>query len=415
MTQPRTDRGSISLAAAAGAALALLLPVLLIGAVLGGFPAGQAAACQAQPSPASLAGDTIPANYLALYLQAGQEYGIPWEVLAGIGEVESDQGRSGLSGVHSGSNAYGAAGPMQFGIGGAAGNTWGGAPIHPASEKPGGYGIDGDHDGRVDVYDPGDAIPSAAGFLVAHGAPAGMQAALLAYNHSAGYVSLVLRWAASYASGGTQAVTAADSTSCAEAGAGPLPAGAAGKIIGYAEQQLGKPYVFSGGPGGEITLNPRVCPAQKADVSDSSGATGVVQATLDLQQRCVAAAVILYAAEQLGKPYQWGGTGPDAFDCSGLAMMAYRSAGLAIPRTSQEQWAAGPRVPAGQEQPGDLVFFAGSDGTPEAPGHVGIVIGGGEMIEAYASGFPVRVSAYGQLSSPPGDQVVVGFTRPDWD
>jgi cell wall-associated NlpC family hydrolase len=138
----------------------------------------------------------------------------------------------------------------------------------------------------------------------------------------------------------------------------------------------------------------------------------VVQATLDPEQRCVAAAVILYAAEQLGKSYQWGGTGPDTFDCSGLAMMAYRAAGVAVPRTSQEQWAAGPRVPAGREQPGDLVFFAGSDGTPQAPGHVGIVIGNGEMIEAYAAGFPIRVSAYGQASSPPGDQAVVGFTRP---
>ena len=147
-------------------------------------------------------------------------------------------------------------------------------------------------------------------------------------------------------------------------------------------------------------------------MGNASGATGVVQASLTPEQRCVAAAVILYAAAQLGKPYQWGGTGPDAFDCSGLAMMAYRAAGIAIPRTSQQQWAAGPRVPPGWAQPGDLVFFAGSDGTPWAPGHVGIVIGNGEMIEAYATGYPVRVATYGRLSSPPGDQVVAGFTRP---
>ena len=60
----------------------------------------------------------------------------------------------------------------------------------------------------------------------------------------------------------------------------------------------------------------------------------------------------------------------------------------------------------------DLVFFAGSDGTPQAPGHVGIVIGAGTMIEAYAPGYPVRVATYGQPSSPPGDQAVVGVTRP---
>src|SRR5207245_10438548 len=67
-------------------------------------------------------------------------------------------------------------------------------------------------------------------------------------------------------------------------------------------------------------------------------------------------------------------TGPGAFDCSGLTMMAYRAAGIAIPRTSQQQWAAEPHVRAGQEQPGDLVFFVGSDGTMTAPGHVGIAV-----------------------------------------
>jgi cell wall-associated NlpC family hydrolase len=117
------------------------------------------------------------------------------------------------------------------------------------------------------------------------------------------------------------------------------------------------------------------------------------------------AAAIAYAQDQIGKPYQWGGTGPDAFDCSGLVMMAYRTAGINIERTSEAQWASEPRVPASQVEPGDLVFFAGSDGTPTSPGHVGLVIGHGEMIEAYATGFPIRVASYTNRDP-------VGFTRP---
>ena len=228
---------------------------------------------------------------------------------------------------------------MQFGIGGLAGNTWGGAPIHPASEHTGGYGIDGDHDGIVNVYDPGDAIPSAAAFLKAHGAPANIQAALFAYNHSDRYVTDVLDQAARYAAGGTQVLTAEEGPACEQADLGPLPAGTAGKVIAYAEAQLGKPYL-------------------------------------------------------------WGATGPDAFDCSGLAMMAYRAAGITIPRTSQQQWASGPQIPASQAQPGDLVFFAGSDGTMTAPGHVGIVTGHDTMIDAprQARSSRGRASAAAQTS-----------------
>ena len=349
MPHPGADRGPAAITLAAGAAVLLLLIVILIGAVAG-ITGQQAAACRA-PAAASSAAASIPAGYLADYEKAGARYGIPWTVLAGIGTVESANGQSTAPGVHSGTNAYGAAGPMQFGTGGAAGNTWGGAPVHPASEHTGGYGIDGDGDGIADVYDPGDAIPSAAWFLQAHGAPADLQAALLDWNHSAAYVSDVLSWAARYAAGGAEAISAASSPACQQAALGPLPAGTAGKIIAYAEAQL-------------------------------------------------------------GKPYQYGATGPDAFDCSGLAMMAYRAAGVYIPRTSQQQWQFGAQIPPSAAQPGDLVFFAGSDGTPQAPGHVGIVIGNAKMIEAYATGYPIRISTYGMPSSPPGDQVVVGVTHP---
>jgi cell wall-associated NlpC family hydrolase len=121
---------------------------------------------------------------------------------------------------------------------------------------------------------------------------------------------------------------------------------------------------------------------------------------------------ISYAEVQLGKPYVWGATGPDAFDCSGLVMEAYASVGVTIPRTSQEQWAALPHIPPGDQRPGDLVFFAGGDGTTTAPGHVGLVLSRHRMVEAYAPGYPVRISRYGTSDSPPGDQEPVGFTRP---
>jgi hypothetical protein len=63
------------------------------------------------------------------------------------------------------------------------------------------------------------------------------------------------------------------------------------------------------------------------------------------------------------------------------------------------------RVPASQAQPGDLVFFVGADGTTTDPGHVGLVIGNGKMIEAYATGFPIRVSSYANAGA-------IGFTQP---
>ncbi len=116
-----------------------------------------------------------------------------------------------------------------------------------------------------------------------------------------------------------------------------------------------------------------------------------------------AAQAITYARAQIGRPYLWGGTGPYAYDCSGLVMEAYASAGVHIARTSQDQWATEPHVSS--PQPGNLVFFAGSDGTMTSPGHVGIVIGSGEMIEAYGTGYPIRVASYSRPD-------LVGFTQP---
>ena len=292
---------------------------------------GQQAGTAGQP-PAGPKAGSIPAGYLFWYKKVGLQYGVPWTILAGIGTVESDNGQTNLPGVHSGQNGFGAAGPMQIGIGGQAGNVWGGLPVHPAGEVVNGVATDEDGGPDADVYDPADAIAGAARYLLAHGVLDNVSAAIFAYNHLESYVQTVESWAGTYAAGG-----------------------------------------FSVSP---VTVDSApTCLPGVGTASNNAVATAIA-----------------FAEQQLGKPYQWGGTGPDAFDCSGLVMEAYRAAGIDIPRTSEEQWIWGPRVPASQVQPGDLAFFAGSDGTRASPGHVGIVIGGGFMIEAYATGFPVRVS-----------------------
>ncbi len=126
-----------------------------------GSTCGSGTTTTSQPPVSTQASNSIPANYLALFKSIGARYRVPWVVLAGIGKVESDDGRTTLPGVTSGSNAFGAAGPMQIGIGGASTNTWGGAPVHPASEQVAGVATDANGDGFASVYQPADAIAGA--------------------------------------------------------------------------------------------------------------------------------------------------------------------------------------------------------------------------------------------------------------
>ena len=102
---------------------------------------------------------------------------------------------------------------------------------------------------------------------------------------------------------------------------------------------------------------------------------------------------IAFAQAQLGKPYQWGASGPDSFDCSGLTMAAYASAGVNIPRTSRDQWNFGTHIGSMADlAPGDLVFYA-SGSSASTIHHVGLFIGDGLMIEAPYTGSVVRTAS----------------------
>jgi cell wall-associated NlpC family hydrolase len=269
--------------------------------------------------PEQVAG--IPPEYLRLFQTAGARYGIPWEVLAGIGKVECDDGQDpDPSCTQEGAVNYaGAGGPMQF-----LASTW-------AT-----YGVDANGDGRADRWNPADAIFTAARYLEANGAPKELQRAIFAYNHSQSYVEAVLHWASVYESQSAPA-------------AGP-----------------------------------------------ASGAAG---------------GALAFAVSQVGVSYLWGGEGPGGYDCSGLVQAAYRAVGIAVPRTTQEQFDAGPRLPTGaQLEPGDLVFFGAS--TSEVT-HVGIVVQPGEMVDAPHTGTVVRSESFPTtIGAAWGEDRYLGATRP---
>jgi cell wall-associated NlpC family hydrolase len=130
--------------------------------------------------------------------------------------------------------------------------------------------------------------------------------------------------------------------------------------------------------------------------------------------------VISWAEEQLGKPYQWAGAGPKTFDCSGLTMDALAQVGITVTHNANAQWqqTRSHSVAENQLAPGDLVFFAGSDGTLTAPGHVGIYVGNGEIIDAPYTGAFVRfdpltsIGGYVGATDPYAAVPALGVTQP---
>ncbi len=175
-----------------------------------------------EPSASTTATTDIPPVMLALYQQAAATCpGLPWTVLAAIGTVESDNGQSDLPGVHSGANAAGAEGPMQFEPATFAEYA---LPVPPNGATP------------PSPYDPTDAVYAAARLLCANGASGGanISGAIYAYNHSASYVQQVLALAQTYAGGADSAV---DASATSDAGA---------IAVEWALAQIGTPYVWGG-------------------------------------------------------------------------------------------------------------------------------------------------------------------------
>lgn len=165
----------------AGVAGPLALLLLVAAAVAGSAPR--------QGAVAAAAAD-IPADLFPLYHRAAATCpGLGWTVLAAIGKVETDHGRSRAPGVTTGENPAGAGGPMQF-----LAATWAA------------YGVDANEDGRSDRYDPADAIFGAANYLCVNGAadPRRLPKAVFAYNHANWYAERVLELAAAYEVGSSQ-------------------------------------------------------------------------------------------------------------------------------------------------------------------------------------------------------------------
>lgn len=112
-----------------------------------------------------------------------------------------------------------------------------------------------------------------------------------------------------------------------------------------------------------------------------------------------AAKAIKFALEQIGDRYVWAAAGPDAWDCSGLTMAAWRAAGVSLPHSSAQQYAIGRKIPRSELAPGDLVYFY----SPIS--HVGIYIGNGQMVDAPNPSKNVRIAPISMMP-------YVGATRP---
>ena len=128
--------------------------------------------------------------------------------------------------------------------------------------------------------------------------------------------------------------------------------------------------------------------AAAAEASDGGGGGGTGNAPAPSSAAGIA---VQTALAQVGKPYQWGGSGPDSFDCSGLTSYAWNKAGVYLPHSSASQYASLPHISSSDLQPGDLVFYAANGSTVS---HVAMYIGGNQIVHAYNEQNPVSVDSF---------------------
>jgi cell wall-associated NlpC family hydrolase len=121
--------------------------------------------------------------------------------------------------------------------------------------------------------------------------------------------------------------------------------------------------------------------------SSSSGQSGATPMAYTGPTGTQADKAVAFAYAQLGKPYVYGATGPNSYDCSGLVQAAWAAAGVAIPRTTFEDWDSLPHIPVSQMVPGDLIIYDGE-------GHVAIYVGNGYIIDAPHTGADVERVPY---------------------
>ncbi len=305
----------------------------------------------------------IPADYLRLYRDAAATCpGLHWSVLAAIGKLESNHGRSTLPGVHSGANPHGAKGPMQF-----LQRTFDAVtakhPVPAGGATP------------PSAHNPHDAVHTAAAYLCDNGArdKRDLNGAIFTYNRSPSYVTKVLDTARDY--GRTKPTSAPPASPSPSPSASPSPS-----------------------PSPSASPSPSPSPSAQASPSPSPAAPASPSPEaprVDDRRGSAALKAVEFARAQIGKPYVWGGNGNPGYDCSGLTTAAYAAVGIKLPRTAHTQYKHGPRLPAGAAlQPGDLLFF----GNARKIHHVGIFLGGTSMINAPTFGQNVKIQDYRRLS-----------------